>query len=688
MPAEATRIASPIEQLGDHYDLLIVGSGYGGAIMVARLGYANHVAGQKLKIAVMERGAEYPTGTFPDTAASAVEAKRTSGNPLGIFEVLPNDTVDVLQGCGLGGTSLMNFNVAIVPDREVFLQSWPSAFRSEVETDPEGVGGLEQYYARARQMLGAVRYAEDENLNRIKVFEQIAEQVGVETDFAEITVSKQDRVTRFGVHRRRCWNNGDDGTGDNTGAKNTLMTNYLPMAKHYGVDLFTLVEVDRVEQHPDGGWRVVAVHHSGPEAKTPAPVEVRADRVGLSAGTLGTNGILLRSSANGLPLSAQLGKNFGGNGDALTVAYNTDTQPWNSRETGPRAELRCGPAINAVMRINADDPDLSRRATVEDLSIPSPIAGAVRIGLMSLAATLHLRDNPAGLNRVRKDVVFNTDGAMNHSLGFLIMVYDDQNGEVVLDSNRTPSIVWPDAHKHPAYAAVDEVLKPAVEAIGGSYIKNPRANNWTFGKRVFTAHPMGGCVTADSVDLGVVDDAGRVFHPDGGVHDGLYVADASVIPAPMGVNPLLTISMFAERSAERLREESGLPGYDPDDEGDDQAEGGEPVEPVAPDKTPAIPVTPVQRRLAGLRADAQHDRSGAIDATWAWLDEIRQRALVNRGRAEGEVNELFRLGTPPDGPDGSTQGMLVNTTFILSSLGPDTGPSCHAHHQPLDSVGR
>ena len=46
-------------------------------------------------------------------------------------------------------------------------------------------------------------------------------------------------------------------------------------------------------------------------------------------------------------------------------------------------------------------------------------------------------------------------------------------------------------------------------------------------------------------------------------HEGLYVIDGSVIPRAIGVNPFLTISMFAEWAADELRAELGLPLYDP-----------------------------------------------------------------------------------------------------------------------------
>jgi len=599
MTQTAPTLASDPKSLAGHYDILIVGSGYGGAITAARLGVANHTAGGELKIAVLERGAEWPTGTFPDTEEGMLNQLRSQVTPMGLYELLRYDTMDVIQGCGLGGTSLINFNVAIVPDREVFLESWPAAFRAEVEASPEGVGGLGEYYKRAQRMLGANSYAEDGGLRRTEVFGEIARHAGTTAEPLNITVNKEDRLTRYGVQRRRCTNNGDDLTGDNTFSKNTLMTNYLPMARHFGVELFGGIEVDRVEKSPDGSWRLVCRRRYGPRGLQSDEVVVTARRVVLSAGTLGTNGILLRSRQAGLALSSRLGKNFSGNGDNFAVAYNTDmrtdTQAWGS-ETGPRSELKCGPSITSVMRFGADQRDLRKRFTVEDLSIPRALQDVFRLGLMGYAATSHRHWKPARLNRWRKDIRWNTDGAMNHSLGFLIMVHDNSDGVLVLDKNGSVRIDWPGAPTERAYKDIDEVLEKAVAGIGGSYMKNPRWNYRYLGNHLLTAHPMGGCVTADSVDHGVVDHAGRVFHPDGGVHDGLYVADGSVIPRSIGVNPFLTISMFTERAAEHLRAELGLPAYDAGREGDDRLES------AAAQTPPAEPTHGKRRRLLGSRS--------------------------------------------------------------------------------------
>lgn len=111
--------------------------------------------------------------------------------------------------------------MAIVPDREVFLASWPRAFQELVERERDGVGGLAKYYARARRMLGAVPYAQHVPLRRVEAFAQIAKNAGAHMQILDITVSTEDRMTRYGVQRRRCPNHGGDGTGDNTGSKNT-----------------------------------------------------------------------------------------------------------------------------------------------------------------------------------------------------------------------------------------------------------------------------------------------------------------------------------------------------------------------------------------------------------------------------------------------------------------------------------
>src|SRR6476661_7838665 len=124
--AQEKRLANQWNDRLTAYDFVIVGSGYGGAITAARL--ANSAA--KPSVCILERGKEWPIGTFPDKLEEAIPALRSDLNPLGLYEILNYRDVSVIKGSGLGGTSLINANVAIIPNREIFERTeWPRSLK-------------------------------------------------------------------------------------------------------------------------------------------------------------------------------------------------------------------------------------------------------------------------------------------------------------------------------------------------------------------------------------------------------------------------------------------------------------------------------------------------------------------------------------------------------------------------------
>ena len=138
-------------------------------------------------------------------------------------------------------------------------------------------------------------------------------------------------------------------------------------------------------------------------------------------------------------------------------------------------------------------------------------------------------------------------GALNHTQAFLVMTHDDGKGRMVLDKDRL-KIVWPGVGKEPIFQKVDKNLRAASEAIGGEYVVNP---SWTkvMDYDLITVHPLGGCIMAEDATKGVVNHKGQVFAGNNGtnVHEGLYICDGSIVPLPLGVNPLIAISALAER---------------------------------------------------------------------------------------------------------------------------------------------
>lgn len=117
----AEPLASHWESRGDEYDVVTVGSGYGGAITAARIAGAD--INPKPRVCILERGMEWIPGTFPDEPPDALAHFLSPFNPLGLYELSLQPAISVLLGSGLGGTSLVNANVAIIPEDAIFAYS-------------------------------------------------------------------------------------------------------------------------------------------------------------------------------------------------------------------------------------------------------------------------------------------------------------------------------------------------------------------------------------------------------------------------------------------------------------------------------------------------------------------------------------------------------------------------------------
>src|SRR5262249_17394169 len=126
----------------------------------------------------------------------------------------------------------------------------------------------------------------------------------------------------YGVEQKPCVNCGNCVTGCNVGAKNTLYMNYLPMARNAGAIIHTQTKVEWLKKLPGGGWEIHGKHVKG--GGDHEDFTLSAGEVILSAGSLNTTEILLRSEKYGLSVSPALGTRFSGNADFFGLAYNGD----------------------------------------------------------------------------------------------------------------------------------------------------------------------------------------------------------------------------------------------------------------------------------------------------------------------------------------------------------------------------
>lgn len=487
------------------FDVVVIGSGFGGAAVACRLAQFGR------SVAILERGPEFPVeqGKFTTTG----EGTRTVRH--GHFMVDQGDGMDVIRGIGVGGGSLHYFGVRVRIYPQVFEDGrWPREITRKV---------LDPYYDLAGEVIPAKPVQPNPVAGmpfRGEAFQAAAKacrRCKGEPEWVPLAVHTDPvpAPTPAGIPVTRCVFCGDCIAGcpasetfeGNVNARQLLTLNYLAIARNHGAVIFPEHFVQEIKKTSEGFEVSFTVgDHEEPMPKDLGPVtRLRARKVVLAAGTLGSTEVLLKSQHNFPRLSCQLGQSFSGNGDfiyARAVRTALDLQPKN------------GPLIVA----GADFSTKDNKIYIEDL-------GAVPF----LGSTLGFekgRVTPRGRYQMR----------------YLGMGTDASNGVMALDEGKV-LVQWDPKASMPFYREMEAALREMSQQLNGAY-ENPRNYNPVTGKTLLTAHPLGGCIMGDSIDQGVVDPKGEVY----GV-PGLYVADGAIVPTALGKNPSYTISALAERVA-------------------------------------------------------------------------------------------------------------------------------------------
>jgi cholesterol oxidase len=540
-----THLARSLDQCRAHYDVIIVGSGYGGGVAASRLSRMGK------RVAVLERGREFATGEFPtrfpelrNELQLTGKRLRTGGNTA-LYDVRLGEDMHVLVACGLGGGSLINAGVVLRPDPRVFAdEDWPS----DIGRD----GLLDEGYCRAERWLRPASDPGAAELTKFKALARASRTLGAQPVAPRVAVSFENTINAAGLAQPACTRCGDCCSGCNVGAKNTVAVIYLPDAVRHGAEIFTHAQVRFVTKSRNGGWTVhVARASAAREAE--AELTLSAEVVMLAAGTLGSTEILLRSREQGLALSDRLGERFSANGDIIAFGYGAKV-PVNAVGIGHPAKIDIGPVGAAVSgQIEIRDPSqLANELCVQEGVLPSALAPVLPVAFVPNGRLI------GALQSLVKGVY---QGPFASLQTFFAVSHDCAAGRLVLEGDRL-TLVWPGAKDEPVYKRLDDMLARLVAEVGGDYVKNPLAST-VMGPQPATAHPLGGSVMARERGDGVVNHKGQVFDARAGagsttVHDGLYVVDGAIVPRSLGVNPLFTITALAERAMLHFARDHGL----------------------------------------------------------------------------------------------------------------------------------
>jgi cholesterol oxidase len=506
------------------YDVLVVGSGFGGSVAALRAAEKGYTVG------VLEAGRRFATSDFP---RSSWQIDRFLWMPRlgwhGIQRLTLLRNVLVLSGAGVGGGSLVYANTLAEP-LDAFFEDpgWSGITDWRDELAP--------HYATVKRMLGAARPPVDTPADR--VVRELAARLGVAdsvhpTDvavyFGEPGVQVPDPYFGGdGPERAGCLLCGGCMIGCRHGAKNTLDRNYLWLAERLGAVVHPGHEAVDLVPLAAGGWEVVT---RTPGARGAGSARrFRASDVVLAAGALGTTRLLLSARRRGRlrHLSSEAGARVRTNSEAIVGA--------TARRTG--VDFSYGVAITSAFSPNAD-------TRVEPVRYPP---GS---NLMGLLATVLVE----GGGRVPRQARFlatvaRRPGAFLRSLSvrrwsertIILLVMQSRASELRL-ALRGDRLVSSDDGGEPVPSSIPEANEAArivAELIGGD---PGSALNEVLLDVPTTAHVIGGACIGRSAAEGVVDPYLRVHG-----HPGLHVVDGAAVSANLGANPSLTIAAQAERA--------------------------------------------------------------------------------------------------------------------------------------------
>lgn len=516
-----------IQQPQFDYDFAVIGSGFGGSVSALRLAEKGYT------VAVLEKGKRYRTEDFPKTNW---HLRKYLWMPrLGLYGIQMLSLfrhVLVLHGGGVGGGSLVYANQLLIPPDEVFEKpEWgPGNWKER----------LAPFFETARKMLGAT------TAPSIGKADQLLREVGIELR-GEDTFHKNEVGVFFGQPnvtvpdpyfggagpaRTGCTFCGACMIGCPVGGKNTLDKNYLYFAEKLGAKIIPETEVIGVQPYQDG-YEVLCRKSTGffhPKSR----LRVRA--VVFSASVLGTVKLLMQCKQRGqLPnISDRLGDYVRTNSESILSVDSSDkTTNWNDQIAITSGIYADNATHVELVRFNKGSDVLFGLANVLTDGggrIPRQVRLLVNIVRHPLQFLKALWVPGQG---ARNTVVLVMQTTENH----LRLTYKrrwyrlggySMNSEVPPGSDRVTSYI----------PIANEVTRRLAKKMNG-YPKS--AWSEILLNAPSTAHILGGCVMAASPAQGVVGFNGEIFG-----YPNLYVADGSVIPANLGVNPSLTITAVAE----------------------------------------------------------------------------------------------------------------------------------------------
>jgi len=505
----------------ENTDVLVIGSGFGGAIA------AYHLAAGGARVTVLERG--------PWLAADEFDHDfRLGSSSTRVFEFVVGDGMSVLSGNCVGGGSVVYFAAMPRAPRFVFERQgslgrrmWPASMNRDT---------LDPWYDRVAEALPISPPQWDE-----------ATYAGGLWAAACHAAGHTANPLPAAIDNALCTNCNWMMSGCHFDAKRSLLLNYLPAALAHGARIRPLHEVQQISRTDSGDYRV---HYNQIDEADYRVVTgsgtIDAKIVVVAAGAAATPVILQRSEAVLGPMPHGVGRYFSGNGERLNTAVLDEDKVRDllglSRAQGAgyaANQIGRGPTVATWDYLDGSRPEFERYS-LEQLYFPP--------GLGTILAQVPDATGPAWFGAQKKQML----ERWQSWLTIFTMSEDDNEGvfgppPATGNSDRISQQMLglgtigyrPTANTRRGWDLSDASVREILERDGLSRVM-PWTNDVV---GAYTVHPLASCRTGDDPATSALDDRHELRG-----HPGIFVTDGSAVPGALTVNPAFTIAALAERA--------------------------------------------------------------------------------------------------------------------------------------------
>jgi choline dehydrogenase-like flavoprotein len=506
-------------------DVLVIGSGPGGAIPAYRLAAAG------AKVTILERGPWLETKDFTHNLRIDTYTR--------IVDYITANGVSVVAGNCVGGSSVIYFAGALRAPTFVFNRRaggsriWPKQLTR---------ASLDPWYDLVEETLPIAQQTWDDVPYPGGVWAAACHNAGHTCNPVPVAVDLNE-----------CTNCNWMVNGCRFGAKRSMLLNYLPAAKAHGAEIRPLHEVQTISPAVSSGYRYAVEYLTVAENDYRVPDGggvIEAKIVILAAGAMATPVILQRSAAllGNVPTAA--GKYFSPNGDRVSMALMNERKVHSvlGLERKPGVAYDAFPIGKPIGSMTYDFLDGSRRAgdryglqqiyfpTITNI-LPQGTPGGDWFG----PAKKHLTDRWRSWLTILAMVEDNNEGTFGvpPPTGAFIRV---DSAAAISTLNYKPS-----AATVRAWKSSDAAVKRIIEKDGvGEHL------GWSATRNYLSAHPLASCRIGDDPATSACDPSHQLRG-----HPGLYVTDGSSVPTSLCVNPSLTIAALAERASRGIVKRAG-----------------------------------------------------------------------------------------------------------------------------------